>query len=132
MNLNQVTIPSHDVAAAVEFYKQLGLQLIVDSIPRYARFQCPTGDATFSVHHVEHPIQTDGLAIYFECHNLDDCCSELQNQGVKFDMEPTDQRWLWREAHLRDPDGNRLILYHAGNNRKNPPWRIGGTADNSG
>ncbi len=34
MNLNQVTVPAKDVAVSVEFYKKLGLQLIVDSIPR--------------------------------------------------------------------------------------------------
>lgn len=97
MNLNQVTIPSNDLATAVEFYKQLGLQLIVDSIPRYARFQCPTGDATFSIHHVDHPIQTDGLTVYFECDELDNRCSELQKRGFKFDLEPTDQPWLAKQ-----------------------------------
>ena len=50
MNLNQVTIPSLDVAKSVEFYKTLGLQLIVDAAPRYVRFLCPDGDATFSFH----------------------------------------------------------------------------------
>jgi hypothetical protein len=25
---------------------------------------------------------------------------------------------------LRDPDGNILCLYHAGDNRRNPPWRL--------
>lgn len=132
MNLNQVTIPSRDLTTAVGFYKRLGLQLIVDSIPRYARFQCPNGDATFSIHHVEHPIRTDGLIVYFECDNLDDRFTELKHLGIEFDLEPTDQRWLWREAHLRDPDGNRLILYHAGKNRKNPPWRLGGSGDSAG
>jgi len=131
MNLNQVTIPSHDLARAVDFYKQLGLQLIVDSIPRYARLQCLSGDATFSIHHVDHPIRTDGLTVYFECDDLDNRCHELQEQGVQFDMEPTDQQWLRREAHLRDPDGNRLILYYAGKNRKHPPWRVDNTTDNS-
>lgn len=33
MNLNQITIPSLDVEKAVEFYKILGLHLIVDAIP---------------------------------------------------------------------------------------------------
>jgi hypothetical protein len=32
--------------------------------------------------------------------------------------------WLWREARLRDPDGHRVCLYRAGQNRKNPPWRL--------
>ena len=129
MNLNQITIPSHDLTTAVVFYKRLGLQLIVDSVPRYARFLCPDGDSTFSIHHVEHPIQTEGLTVYFECDDLDEQFTRLQQQGIEFDLEPTDQRWGWREAHLRDPDGNRLILFHAGAFRKNPPWRVGGSGD---
>jgi catechol 2,3-dioxygenase-like lactoylglutathione lyase family enzyme len=38
MNLNQVTVPSTNVKAAVEFYRRLGLQQIVDGLPDYARF----------------------------------------------------------------------------------------------
>ena len=124
MNLNQVTVPSHNLEDAVAFYKQLGLRLIVDSIPRYARLECPDGDSTLSIHHVEHPIQTNGLAVYFECFDLDERVAALKKNGVQFDLEPTDQRWLWREAHLHDPDGNKIILFRAGENRKNPPWRI--------
>ncbi len=44
--------------------------------------------------------------------------------GVVFASEPTDRRWLWREAELFDPGGNRILLYFAGENRLNPPWRI--------
>ena len=124
MNLNQITIPSHNVPRAVDFYTKLGLRLIVDSSPRYVRFECPNGDSTFSIHHVEHPIPSDGVVIYFECENLDHDVSKLSEMGIKFDCAPKDQRWNWREAHLLDLDGNRLILFHAGENRKHPPWRI--------
>ncbi len=124
MNLNQVTIPSHDLVRSVAFYQQLGLRLIVDSVPRYARFECPDGEATFSIHRVEDPVRTSGLSIYFECEDLDVRVAELKDRGIAFDLDPVDQRWLWREAHPRDPDGNHLILFHAGENRKNPPWRI--------
>ena len=44
--------------------------------------------------------------------------------GVVFDQTPRDERWLWREARLRDPSGNTICIFCAGNNRKNPPWRI--------
>jgi len=124
MNLNQITIPSHDVARAVVFYTKLGLRLIVDSSPRYVRLECPSGDSTFSIHHVEHPIPPDGVVIYFECENIDDKVSKLIRKGIQFDCDPMDQQWGWREAHLRDLDGNRLILFHAGENRKYPPWRV--------
>ena len=64
MNLNQITIPSINVEKAVEFYKILGLKLIVDSIPRYVRFECPDGDASFSIHHVEELPKGNGITIY--------------------------------------------------------------------
>ena len=50
--------------------------------------------------------------------------AELRKKGVIFELEPTDQDWLWREAYLRDPAGNKLCIYHAGENRRNPPWRV--------
>ena len=66
----------------------------------------------------------NGITIYFEEDNLDKLVAALQKKGFKFTQLPKDETWLWREAHLLDPDGNRLIIYKAGKNRKNPPWRI--------
>ena len=37
MDLNQVTLPALDVAAAVAFYRTMGFELVVDA-PHYARF----------------------------------------------------------------------------------------------
>ena len=124
MNLNQVTLPSRDIARSISFYERLGMQLIVKALPHYARFECPEGDSTFSVHLVEEPIHGAGCIIYFETGSLDEWVAELQNSGIEFNLLPTDQRWLWREASLKDPDGNQLVLYFAGENRKSPPWRI--------
>ncbi len=47
-----------------------------------------------------------------------------KKRGIAFDQDPTDQRWLWKEARLKDVDGNQLILFSGGKNRLNPPWRI--------
>lgn len=124
MNLNQITIPSLDLAKAIPFYQTLGLKLIVESQPRYARFQCTDGNSTFSIHQVEQLPTGDGVHIYFECENLDKYVSELISKAIEFEEMPDDKSWLWREARLKDPDGNQLILYYAGENRLNPPWRI--------
>lgn len=124
MNLNQITIPSIDVAKSTEFYKLLGLHLIVDALPRYVRFECPDGDATFSIHKVDKLPSGDRVTVYFEDENLDVLVTELQAKGVIFTAEPEDMSYLWREARLKDPDGNKIILFKAGKNRKNPPWRI--------
>ena len=123
MELNQVTLPVTDVGRAVAFYRRLGFRQIVSS-SHYARFECREGGPSFSVHAVEHAIGSNGVIVYFECDNVDECVAQLQDKGIVFDREPTDQRWLWREARLRDPDGNELCLYHAGVNRLHPPWRI--------
>ena len=66
MNLNQITIPSLNVEVATEFYKKLGLHLIVDASPRYVRFEVPDGDATFSIHQVEKLPKGEGITLYFE------------------------------------------------------------------
>lgn len=124
MNLNQITIPSLDVATATEFYTTLGLHLIVDALPRYVRFECPDGDSTFSIHKVEKLPKGEGISLYFENEDLDTKVTQLKQKGITFKTEPEDKPWLWREAHLQDPDGNKVILYSAGENRKNPPWRI--------
>ena len=124
MRLNQVTVPSIDIEKSVEFYKRLGLIQIVESLPNYARFVCPDGDSTFSIHRVERVATGEKPVVYFECDDLDQTVAELEQRCVKLDSGPLDQSWLWREAYLRDPDGNVICLYFAGENRLNPPWRI--------
>lgn len=122
MNLNQVTLPVSDIDKCVEFYQLLGFTLIVDT-PHYARFECPVGHASFSLSLTTEPI-TNGVVIYFEHENLDQWVEELKQKGIQFDQEPTDQSYLWREAVLHDPSGNKIKLYLAGENRLNPPWRV--------
>ena len=123
MNLNQVTVASTDVARAIEFYSMLGLKLIVNSPPKYARFECPEGHSTFSVHNVEQVVPSQTV-VYFECVHLDETVKRLERLGIAFTSPPRDQSWLWREARLQDPDGNTICLFYAGPNRLNPPWRV--------
>jgi catechol 2,3-dioxygenase-like lactoylglutathione lyase family enzyme len=124
MNLNQVTLPAQDVAAAADFYRRLGLQLIVDALPRYVRFECPDGESTLSVEQVAELGAGPGPVIYLECDDLDGTVERLVAAGIRFDTPPADQPWLWREARLRDPAGNALCLFRAGRNRRDPPWRV--------
>lgn len=124
MNLNQVTIYTDKPNETVEFYQKLGLELIVDSRPRYARLLCPDGDSTLSVHISDKQFSVSNVVLYFECEDLDAKVLELKNKGLELEQDPTDQTWLWRESYLRDPNGNKICLYYAGENRQNPPWKI--------
>ena len=124
MNLNQITIPVKNIEKSIRYYEKLGFQLIVHTKEHYARFISPDKKATFSLHISEKPISGNGIWIYFECDNLDEKVSELINLGIEFEELPNDKPWLWREARIKDLDGNILILYYAGENRMNPPWKI--------
>jgi len=123
LELNQVTLPCIDYDASVAFYKALGLTQIVDSPPRYARFESPSG-STLSIHAVEGKVASADVTIYFEVDDVDEKVVELRNAGLEIAAEPADQRWLWREAYLHDPAGNVICIFHAGENRRNPPWRL--------
>lgn len=123
MNLNQVTVPCIDYEESVRFYKELGLRQIVDTPPRYARFETAAG-TTFSINKVESPVHNTGICVYFEVEDVDATVRTLTAKGLEFDTKPEDQNWLWREAYLSDPAGNRLCIYHAGENRRHPPWRV--------
>ena len=123
MRLNQVTVAATDVEASIAFYGTLGLKLIVHS-PHYARFEMPAGESTLSLHLADAGPGAHAPTLYFECEDLDGEVARLKAAGIVFDADPVDQRWLWREAYLRDPAGNVICLYHAGENRTHPPWRI--------
>jgi catechol 2,3-dioxygenase-like lactoylglutathione lyase family enzyme len=122
MRLNQVTLPVVDIEPAAAFYRKMGFLQIVDT-PHYARFSCPDGDATFSLA-LRDDAGINSAVIYFELEELDRKVEELVSRGFIFDQLPTDMRYLWREAVLHDPSGNKIKLYFAGENRLNPPWRV--------
>ena len=122
MDLNQVTLPVSDMQEACAFYIKLGFTQIVDT-EHYARFACPDGNGTFSLA-LEESSFVNPTVIYFEEVNLDEKCRELKDKGIEFIQVPTDMRYLWREAILLDPSGNKIKLYWAGENRLNPPWRV--------
>ncbi|AXT40044.1 VOC family protein [Alteromonas sp. BL110] len=122
MELNQVTLPVINMAEAVEFYLTLGFTQIVDT-PHYARFTCPEGTSTFSLSLESENVQNHSV-IYFEHEALDELYRSLVKKGIGFEQPPTEQRYLWKEAILKDPSGNKIKLYWAGENRVNPPWKV--------
>ena len=122
--LNQVTVTGTNYERSVDFYRRLGLKQIVDNPPDYARFEA-AGGATFSVQIDPEEKIVATTAVYFECDDLDSRVEQLARSGLAFEHGPRNQPWMWREARLRDPDGNIVFLYKAGEARRFPPWRIG-------
>jgi hydroxymethylpyrimidine/phosphomethylpyrimidine kinase len=118
------TVTRKDYDKSVAFYRALGLKQIVDSRENsYARFET-AGGATLSVQCDPEETISATTAIYLECDDLDERVERLARSGIPFEHGPRNQPWMWREARLRDPDGNIIFLYKAGEARRFPPWRI--------
>lgn len=129
LRLNQVSIKVSNLERSIAFYEILGLKLIVSSGNPYARFECADGGTTFSLVEREEGEVTPGeTGLYFEVGNVSATVEALQARGVEFETPVTSQSWLWTEAWFRDPDGHRLCIYHAGKNRRFPPWRLDGAS----
>ncbi len=126
MNLNQVTLPALDVRESAQFFRGLGFTQITDA-DHFSRFECPDGDSTFSVHVVDTIVPETGVVVYFEFDSaklLDEFVTAREQDGYTFKSQPKDERWLWREARIKDPSNNEICFFFAGVNRKNPPWKI--------
>lgn len=124
MNLTHVTLIVSDFERSKAFYLALGLVPIVDSPPRYARFGFAGGDATLSIEVTGEPPAPSRAHIYLEC-DVDAEAARAKAAGLALKLEPTDMHYLWREAHLVDPDGHEVRLFAPGKNRLDPPWRVG-------
>jgi catechol 2,3-dioxygenase-like lactoylglutathione lyase family enzyme len=127
VELNQVTLPALDLTESIDYYTRFGLKLIVDSPEdRYARFEIPGGASTLSLHVVDRRVREPAPHISFETAQPEQRVAELAARGIE-PVEPLEVKsWLWREAWYVDPAGNRLCIYFAGENRRNPPWRVKG------
>jgi ribosomal protein S18 acetylase RimI-like enzyme/catechol 2,3-dioxygenase-like lactoylglutathione lyase family enzyme len=124
VRLNHVTLEANDVESSAHFYARLGLVQIVADYPDYARLVAPRGDTTLSLHHAESTVPESRASIHFEVDDVDHVVDKLKRAGFLFVCDPVDQPYLWREAILLDPDGHRVFIYHAGENRLDPPWRL--------
>jgi catechol 2,3-dioxygenase-like lactoylglutathione lyase family enzyme len=137
VRLNHLGLVCGDVARSLTFYGGLGLRPIViedgpDGGPRSARLVAPDGDATLALERADgdaHGRQAASTTtLFFECDDLDARVDALAKAGYVFTAPLEMKPWLWREAELVDPDGNRVRLYHAGSYRRDPPWRLAGSA----
>lgn len=127
LRLNQITIKVTDIERSTAFYEILGLKLIVSSGNPYARFECGDGGTTFSLSEVEDGDVVPGdTGLYFEVGNVAATVEALSARGIVFETPVAKEPWMWTESWLRDPDGHRLCIYHAGKARRFPPWRLKG------
>jgi len=125
MRFNHITLRVRDIPRSRAFYLTLGFRFVVDE-SHYCRFLSPVGDSTLSIEQHDEAFRPgDQIGLEFDsAEALDAEVARLQAAGLTFVQPPMDQSWLWRDARLLDPDGHELMLFHAGKNRLDPPWRV--------
>jgi predicted enzyme related to lactoylglutathione lyase len=108
-----VAIPTHDVAAAADFYgNTLGLHRSIYNPERnYAEFE--TGNVTLSVINaeamgLEHHAQRH---VALQVEDVPAARTLLEERGVSFNGDILDTG-VCHMAFFDDPDGNSLILHH--------------------
>jgi predicted enzyme related to lactoylglutathione lyase len=113
-----VSVPVSDQERAKEFYvEKLGFELTRenDSLPGIRWVQVTPRGATTSLTLVTWfetmpPGSLQGLVLGLD--DLEKDCDQLVASGVAFERPLEEQPW-GREAVIRDPDGNRLVLQQA-------------------
>lgn len=133
MFLSHITLLVSDISRSKAFYEALGLELIVDAA-HYCRFRANLdgkGSQTLSISHTNGPIGAScHVGFEFETpEDLDSFARNLVRRGLVLSESPQDRSWLWRDAILHDPDGHEILLLFAGENKLNPPWRVGRSPD---
>ena len=83
------------------------------------------GEVTLSLHRAGQGAGSSRASIHFEVDDIDQTVERFKREGFTFACDPVDQPYLWREAIMLDPDGHHVFIYHAGENRLDPPWRLG-------
>lgn len=127
MRLSQIRLLVDNLAACRDFYRDvLGLELTLETEGEfYAQFikegvflglykrqmmAAVVGTEGGDSRRVEQ----DTVLLGFEVDDVDQATKALKARGAEFVKEPHDQaEWFMRVAHLRDPDGNLIELFHS-------------------
>ncbi len=120
MRLTHVRLLVSDMGASYRFYKDvLGLPTTWDENPGYAEFEVGPESALAIFPRAEmaeavelRPDGGDGAVVVLSVESVDDVVARLRAQGTEVG-DPFDRPdWGIRVAHVRDPDGNLVELYH--------------------
>ena len=122
--LNQVTVTGTNYERSVDFYRRLGLKQIVDSPEPAMRGSRPPAARPSRSRSTPTKRSSRPPPSISSATTSTSASSSLRAAALPFEHGPRNQPWMWREARLRDPDGNIIFLYKAGEARRFPPWRI--------
>lgn len=106
--ISAITLATHDMNRAVEFYGTLGFAVIYGG-PDNDFTSCRAGTGFLNL--VMQPVQTEGSwwgRVIFYVDDVDETFEQAIAAGFATETTPRDAEWGERYFHIVDPDGHEL------------------------
>jgi catechol 2,3-dioxygenase-like lactoylglutathione lyase family enzyme len=120
-SLSAVTLATHDMRRAVQFYRMLGFQLVYGG--EDAGFTSLRAGSSF-LNLIAQPVDRQwlwwGRVIFYES-DVDGLYARLVAAGYQPDTAPRDAQWGERFFHLTDPDSHELSFAWPLDRGRKPP-----------
>jgi uncharacterized glyoxalase superfamily protein PhnB len=107
-SINAITLATHDMARAVQFYTMLGFDLKYGGeAATFTSFHAGTGHLNL-IAQPEQRRWTWWGRVIFHVSDVDALYEQATRNGIRPDTAPRDASWGERFFHLTDPDGHEL------------------------
>ena len=107
-SISAVTLATHDMRRAVEFYRLVGFPLLYGGEEaEFTSFRAGGGYLNLILQPAERRWSWWGRLIFYET-DVDGLYARLVAAGCRPDAAPADAAWGERFFHLTDPDGHEL------------------------
>ncbi len=107
-SISAITLATHDMARAVQFYTTLGFDLAHGGEDaRFTSLRAGTGYLNLTAQSAERCWVWWGRVI-FRVSDVDDLYARIIERGIRPAAGPRDAAWGERYFHLTDPDGHEL------------------------
>jgi catechol 2,3-dioxygenase-like lactoylglutathione lyase family enzyme len=111
-SLSAITLATHDMAAAVRFYRHLGFGLLYGGEESsFTSFAAGDSYLNLLLAGGERSWGWWGRVIFYVS-DVDGMYARAVAMGVEPDSAPRDAEWGERYFHLTDPDGHQLTFAH--------------------
>ena len=106
--ISAITLATHDMSRAVQFYRRLGFQVIHGGEnASFTSFRAGTGYLNLTAQPAERQWSWWGRVIFYVS-DVDALHDRAVAQGLRPDTTPRDAEWGERYFHLTDPDGHEI------------------------
>lgn len=106
--LSAVTLATHDMAAAVRFYRTVGFEMLYGGeSTSFTSFRAGDGFLNLIAEGAGREIRWWGRAIFYET-DVDALYGRLVAAGYRPAAPPRDASWGERFFHITDPDGHEV------------------------